>query len=472
MTPGSESGVELGMKISSVLLLVTGVLVGGAASYAWLAHQAVAVSATSAAKKPAAHKILYYRNPMGQPDTSPVPKKDSMGMDYIPVYADEVKAKPKERTILYYRNPMGQPDTSPVPKKDSMGMDYIPVYADAAPVEKGAVMIDASRRQNLGVTSVAVKTAKLTRAIKAVGVFAVDERRQYTITSKLDGWVDKLYVNSTGQTVKAGQPLFELYSPELIVAQQEYRIARQNKLDPAAQQRSPAGLGNAALTRLRYWDIPESAIRRLAEGGDVKRTLPIDAPITGVVLTKNITQGMKFSAGEALYQIADLSTIWLLADVFEQDLAAVQEGQTVQVKVNAYPAETFTGKLAFVYPTMNTQTRTVQVRVELNNSQGKLKPGMYAEAQLQVPVSADGQLVIPESALIDSGSRQVVLIDEGNGKYVPRKVQVLARGEMQQGERQIAVSGVKAGEKVVTQANFLIDSESNLQAAFSSMGGQ
>ena len=457
------------MKISSVLLLLAGVLAGGAASYGWFAHQA---ASTAAESQPAERKILYYRNPMGQPDTSLVPKKDSMGMDYIPVYADEVNAQPKERKVLYYRNPMGQPDTSPVPKKDSMGMDYIPVYADDAPAEKGLVSIDASRRQNLGVVSVAVTSAQLSRQIRAVGMFAVDERRQYTITSKLDGWVDKLYVNATGQMVKAGQPLFELYSPELIVAQQEYRIARQTQPNAAADKLSPAGLGGAALTRLRYWDIPEGAIRRLAGGGDVKRTLPLTAPTNGIVLTKNITQGMKFSAGDALYQIADLSQLWLLVEVFEQDLAAVKVGQEVQVKVNAYPAETFTGKLAFIYPTMNAETRTVQVRIELDNQQGRLKPGMYAEAQLQVPVSTTSQLVVPESALIDSGHRQVVLIDKGNGKYVPRTVQVLARGAVERGERQIAVSGVSAGEKVVTQANFLIDSESNLQAAFSSMGGE
>lgn len=453
------------MKISSVLLLLAGVLAGGATSYGWFAHQS---ASTTTESQPAERKILYYRNPMGQPDTSPVPKKDSMGMDYIPVYADEVNAQPKERKILYYRNPMGQPDTSPVPKKDSMGMDYIPVYADDAPAEKGLVKIDAVRRQNLGVTSVAVQTAQLARQIKAVGMFAVDERRQYTVTSKLDGWVEKLYVNATGQMVKAGQPLFELYSPELIVAQQEYRIARQFKPNGSAD----AGLGSAALTRLRYWDIPEGAIRRLAEGGDVKRTLPLTAPTNGIVLSKNITQGMKFGAGEALYQIVDLSRLWLLVEVFEQDLAAVKVEQDVQVKVNAYPAETFTGKITFVYPTMNAETRTVQVRIELDNQQGKLKPGMYAEARLQVPVGSDKQLVIPESALIDSGQRQVVLIDKGEGQYVPRNVQVLARGEVRQGERQIAVAGVSAGEKVVTQANFLIDSESNLQAAFSSMGGQ
>ena len=453
------------MKISSLLLLVVGVLAGGAASYGWFAHQGANASATS---QPAERKVLYYRNPMGQPDTSPVPKKDSMGMDYIPVYADEVNAAPKERKVLYYRNPMGQPDTSPVPKKDSMGMDYIPVYADDAPAEKGLVKIDAVRRQNLGVTSVPVKWAQLSRQVKAVGMFAVDERRQFTITSKLDGWVDKLYVNATGEQVKRGQPLFELYSPELIAAQQEYRIALQNQANPQLS----SNLGSAALSGLRYWDIPESSIKQLAAGSAAKRTLPYVSPVNGVVLTKNITQGMKFTAGEVLYQVADLSQLWLLAEVFEQDLAAVQPGQQVVIRVNAYPSQRFTGKVAFIYPTLNSDTRTVQVRIELANPDGKLKPGMYAEAQLQSTATGAAQLVVPESALIDSGHRQVVLIDKGEGQYVPRQVKVLARGEIAQGERQIAVSGVQEGEKVVTQANFLIDSESNLQAAFSSMGGQ
>lgn len=459
------------MKLSILSSLLVGVIVGGAGLYGvnhmgWM-PSSVAASAEPNSPAPTERKILYYRNPMGQPDTSPVPKKDSMGMDYIPVYADEVQDKPKERKVLYYRNPMGQPDTSPVPKKDSMGMDYIPVYADDAPEEKGAVKIDAAKQQNLGVVSVPVKQAKLTREIKAVGMFAVDERRQFTVTAKLDGWVEKLYVNATGDAVQSGQPLFELYSPDLIVAQQEYRIAQQT---PGLN--ADSRLGHAALTRLRYWDIPESAIKRLAKGGDVKRTLPLQSPVHGVVLTKNITQGMKFSAGEALYEIADLSHLWLLVDVFEQDMANVKTGQSVNITVNAFPGKHFSGKVSFIYPTLNTETRTVQVRIELDNTDGLLKPGMYAQAGVQSDLSQGLQVVIPESALIDSGKRQVVLIDKGDGKFAPRSVTVLGRGSLDNGERQIAVTGVQMGEKVVTQANFLIDSESNLQAAFASMGSE
>lgn len=454
------------MKLSTFSLLLTGVVAGGAGVFGWNQYH-LTQAATVSESAPAVRKILYYRNPMGQPDTSPVPKKDSMGMDYIPVYADEVKEQPKERKILYYRNPMGQPDTSPVPKKDSMGMDYIPVYADEQPEEKGAITIDASKRQNLGVVSVAATQAQLTREIKAVGMFAVDERRQYTVTAKLDGWVEKLYVNATGDQVKTGQPLFELYSPDLVVAQQEYRIAQQMPQTENSRQ----NFGQAALTRLRYWDIPNTAIQRLASGGEVKRTLPLTAPVNGVVLTKNITQGMKFSAGTALYEIADLSHLWLLVEVFEQDLAAVKIGQTVQIHVNAYPSKSFQGKVSFIYPTLNSETRTVQVRIELENPNQLLKPGMYAQAQVQSDVGSAMQTVVPESALIDSGKRQVVLIDKGDGKFAPRVVSVTGRGALDNGERQIAVTNVQPGEKVVTQANFLIDSESNLQAAFSAMGG-
>lgn len=376
-----------------------------------------------------------------------------------------------ERKILYYRNPMGQPDTSPVPKKDSMGMDYIPVYADAdSSAPAGLVKIDPVRRQNLGVTSTAVVAAVLQRHLRATGVFAVDERRQYTLTTKLDGWVDKLYVNATGEQVRAGQPLFELYSPDLVVAQQEYLIARKTQLNPDKPQTN--GFSDAALSRLKYWDIPQAAIRRLASEGEVKRTLPIDAPASGVVLTKNITQGMKFTAGQSLYEIADLSKIWLLVDVFEQDLAALRTGLPVDVKVNAYPTLMFHGSVAFVYPTMNTDSRTVKVRIVLDNPDFRLKPGMYAEAHVQIPLSQHPQAVIPESALIDSGERQVVLLDKGDGKYLPQPVQVQARGMDARDQRMIAVSGVPLGGKVVTQANFLIDSESNLQAAFADMGGK
>ena len=420
-------------------------------------------------------QVLYYRNPMGQADTSPVPKKDEMGMDYIPVYADEAAAPaamPGQRKVLYYRNPMGQPDISSVPKKDEMGMDYIPVYADDA--DPAQVTLSPQRIQLLGVTTAPATAEPLWLKVRANGRFAVDERRQVTVTAKYAGWVEKLPVNTTGQTVTAGQTLLETYSPELIAAQQEYLIARDNQ-GRLPLQTAPAGgrrmtLTEGALQRLRFLDVPERVVQQLAQRGTVLRTLPLAAPLSGVVLQKSVMQGMRFNAGDPLYTLADLSRIWLLAEVYEQDLAAVRVGQSVAVQVNAYPGEAFTGQVAFVYPTLNANTRTVPIRIELDNPALRLKPEMFAAVTLQVALDAPALPSVPESALIDSGRRQLVLVAQGEGRFAPREVVVAGRGESARGERRVQIrSGLLPAEQVVTRANFLLDSESNLRAALGAL---
>ncbi len=461
------------MKKSTAFGLLLMLLVGSGIGFGVSQWQQKQNPAAAASAKPE-RKILYYRNAMGQKDTSPVPKKDNMGMDYIPVYADEVSPQPAEKKILYYRNPMGLKDTSPVPKKDSMGMDYIPVYADdgSADQDSSAVKINADRIQTLGVQTSTANKEPVFRAVRAVGQFAVDEKRQYNITTKFDGWIEKLAVNATGQNVKAGQLLMEVYSPELLAAQNEYLIARanQNALNNLPGKNTYS-LTQAALERMKLWDIPSAELTRLAKTGQVSRRLALVAPKSGVVINKTAIEGMKFTAGETLFEIADLSKIWLLADVFEQDLGLIKPGQKVNVKVNAYPDETFNGSVAFIYPTLNGETRTAKVRIELDNPDGRLKPAMYGEVNLQATLNADPMVTVPESALIDSGTRQSVLVQTGNGKFASRLVKVGAHGETSSGERKVIIKdGINDGEQVVTRANFLIDSESNLQAAFSGLG--
>lgn len=461
--------------------LLGSLLGGGAVWWGLLAQPATDHAPSSPAAQTStqvARKVLYYRNPMGEADTSQVPKKDAMGMDYIPVYADEAApAVPRStspataRKVLYYRNPMGEADVSPVPKKDAMGMDYLPVYAEAG--EPGTVTLSPERIQLLGVETAPVGQMALHREIRAVGRMAVDERRQVTVSAKYAGWIEKLPVNTTGQTVVAGQTLLETYSPELVAAQQEYLIAR------ATQDRLPAegeatggprlSWSEGGLQRLRFLDVPESQLRSLAKEGRVRRTLSLLSPASGVVLTRNVQLGQRFEAGQALYEIADLSRLWLLVDVFEQDLQAVQPGQAVDIRVNAFPGETFTGHITFIYPTLNATTRTVPVRIELENPGLRLKPAMYAEATLAVPLPA-GALSVPESALIDSGTRQVVLLARDNGRFVPRQVVAGASGVTVGGERRVVIrEGLLPTERVVTRANFLLDSESNLRAAFSAL---
>ncbi|WP_028238073.1 MULTISPECIES: efflux RND transporter periplasmic adaptor subunit [Stutzerimonas] len=457
------------MKRSMILGAGTFALATAIAGFAggYLMAQKPTSSETVDSSAPQERKVLYYRNPMGLADTSPVPKKDPMGMDYIPVYADEAPTVAQgERKVLYYRNPMGLPDTSPVPKKDSMGMDYIAVYEGE---ESGStVTISPEKIQLLGVLTSPVERRVLTRTVRAVGTVQVDERGQYTLAPKFDGWIEKLHVNTTGEPVRKGQPLIDVYSPELVSAQQEFLIAnagRQRLAGGSANARQGvASLAESAMQRLRNWDIGEAQLERLRRTGKTSRTLTITAPVDGVVLEKTALEGMRFQAGDALYRIADLDTVWLIAEVFEQDLALIRLGQAVQLSVSAYPDRRFTGEVSFIYPDLSPQTRTVRVRIELPNPDGLLKPAMFGTAQLAAGERAP-VLALPDSAVIDSGTRRVALVALGEGRFEPRE---LLTGRRADGFLEV-LEGLGEGESVVTRANFLIDAESNLKAALSGM---
>lgn len=379
----------------------------------------------------------------------------------------------KERKILFYRNPMGLPDTSAVPKKDEMGMDYLPIYegeegndADAAK----QVKISSEKIQQLGVRSETATLRELARSVHAVGRVEVDERLSHTIAPKFEGWIEKLYVNTTGQAVKRGQPLLEVYSPDLVSAQNEYFIARQGEANlrnasPEAQA-SMRQLAEASQARLNNWDISTGQLQDMSKSSDARRSLTFRSPINGIVMEKKAVQGMRFIPGEVLYQIADLSSVWIVADVFEQDLALVQPGQVASAKLNAYPGKEFSARVSYVYPTLNPQTRTVPIRLELANPEGLLKPGMYADVELSAP--AKGKvLTVPTSAVIFSGKSKTVLVELAPGRFEPRQIKL----GMQGNDYVEVLQGLGEGEKVVVSANFLIDSESNLKAAFIGMSG-
>jgi len=372
------------------------------------------------------------------------------------------------RKILYYRNPMGLPDTSPTPKKDPMGMDYVPVYEgdDDTAGDSHALKLSQEKIQKLGVRTVEAKTQALTRTIRALGRIEVDERRVATVSPKFDGWVERLHVNVTGQPVVRGQALFDVYSPELVSAQREYSIASKGNealkdADGAARD-GMRSLADASLARLRNWDISEAQIKELAQQGDSRRTLSFRSPVNGIVMEKKAVQGMRFAAGDALYQIADLSSVWVIADVNEQDVGLIAPGQKARITINAYPGTAFEGAITYVYPTLNAETRTVPVRVELANPGGQLKPGLFASLELAAAPRATA-VTVPLSAVIDSGARQIVLVQVAEGRFEPRVVKLGARSDS---EVEL-LDGVKAGESVVTSANFLIDAESNLKAAVS-----
>jgi RND family efflux transporter MFP subunit len=389
-----------------------------------------------------------------------------------PAAATSANAK-ATKTILYYRNPMGLPDTSPVPKKDPMGMDYVPVYEGGEePQPNGReIRVNTEKVQRLGVRTEAARVRELTQTVRALGTMQIDERRINTVSPKFEGWIERLDVSTTGQQVTSGQPLMEVYSPDLVTAQHEYLIAARGI--EAVKDASPEIQGSmrelraSALTRLRNWDISDQELQRLEREGTVRRTVTLYSPVTGVVVEKPALKGMRFMPGEALYRISDLSSVWLLADVFEQDLGAIRPGQSAKITVNAYPGRTFTGKVAFFYPTVTPETRTGKVRIELANPGGLLKPAMYANVELAAG-PARKALTVPLSAIIDSGVRQVALVQLGEGRFDPREVKLGARAN----EHVEILDGVKEGESVVVAANFLIDAESNLKAALSGFQSQ
>lgn len=378
-------------------------------------------------------------------------------------------AKSGERKLLYYRNPMGLPDTSPVPKKDAMGMDYVPVYEGGAEPE-GQLGISLDKVQKLGVKSEAAAMRELHATLRATGRIEVDERRTYTIAPKFEGWVDRLYVNTTGQAVSKGQALFDVYSPDLISAQREHALAlqglasMQNADDDA--RKSMQQLVAASAARLKNWDIADAPSDAPA-AGDSRPHVTFRAPVTGIVLEKKAVQGMRFMPGDTLYQIADLSTVWAIAEVPEQNIGQVHLGSRTQVTVDAYPDRTFDGRVTFIYPTLDSATRTVQVRMEIANPNGLLKPAMFANAQIQAGKSGK-VLTVPASAVIDSGTRQVVLVRLAEGRFEPRTVTPGGRSD----DYIEILNGVAEGEQVVTSANFLIDAESNLKAALNGMDAQ
>ena len=404
------------------------------------------------------------RTAEGKAAQAATPNADGVAPGSAPAAA----AKPR---ILYYRNPMGLADTSPVPKKDQMGMDYVPVYEGEEP-QGPEVKISLDKVQKLGVRTEAAAYRNLARGVRALGTVQVDERSQRTVAPRFEGWIQRLLVNTTGESVRRGQPLMEVYSPDLVAAQQEYVIAwkgAQTLKDASPEiQASMRTLVDSSLQRLRNWDIAEEELQRLQQEGKPRSTLTLRSPANGVILEKPSVQGMRFMPGEVLYRIADLSSLWLLAEVFEQDLGLVRIGQAAKIHVNAYPERVFEGKVAFIYPAVTAETRTARVRIELANPGQLLKPAMYAEVELAVAQSPVKRLSVPDSAVLDSGNRQLVLVRRDEGRFEPREIKVGARGD---GYVEVA-DGIREGENVVVAANFLIDSESNLRSALNAFGGQ
>ena len=375
------------------------------------------------------------------------------------------------RKILFYRNPMNPAIKSDKPMKDDMGMDYVPVYEDEVAggsgpqvPGRGEVSLSPERRQMLGVRSVPVTRQEIGGELRTVGRVAIDETRVHHQHTRYEGFVERLYVDFVGAPVRRGQPLLAVYSPELVASQQEYLVAvraqrRTGDSSVPGVARSSLGLVEASRQRLMRFDMTAQQIRRLEETGKPLETVDVFADMGGVVTEKMAYHGMKVEAGMRLFTIADLSRVWVLADVYEKDLGSVRTGMPATVSLPYSPGQGWAGRVTFVAPTLEETTRTAKLRVELDNPGGALKPDMVADVVLRTP--GGSALVVPESALIRTGERTLVFVDKGEGRLEPREVQAGGRS----GEMVAIHSGVAEGERVVVAASFLLDSESSLRAA-------
>ncbi|OGD20550.1 MAG: hypothetical protein A2W03_07795 [Candidatus Aminicenantes bacterium RBG_16_63_16] len=389
------------------------------------------------------------------------------GMDLVAVEEEEqptpTQPAPKKKTI--YRSTMNPNEISDRPGKDSMGMEMVPFEVEeaAAPSEvsgRAAVKISPERQQLIGVKTETLKIQPIHKVVKAAGRVDYAEPNISLVTLKFEGWIEKLIVNSTGRLVRRGEPLLEIYSPDLVAAQQEYLLALKAKDIPGN-----AGLSvlNSAREKLRLWDISDQQVESLERTGQVKKTFAIFAPISGFVIEKEVLSGQKIMPGEKLFKIADLSTVWVFGDIYEYELPYVKLGQEAMISLSYFPGETFSGKITYIYPYLNSETRTNRVRIAVKNTEFKLKPEMYANLEIHVDYGA--KLAIPADAVLDAGVKNFAFVDKGEGYFEPREVSLGVKGE---GVYEV-LGGVAEGERVVISANFLVDSESSLKAALQQM---
>jgi RND family efflux transporter MFP subunit len=374
-----------------------------------------------------------------------------------------------ERKILYWQAPMNPTEIYDKPGKSAMGMDLVPVYADQVS-SGGMVEIDPATVQNMGVRTAVVKKTDFARSIRTVGYVDYNEENIFIVSSKISGWIEKLYVDYTGRQVKKGQPLLKIYSPELVTTQQEYLLAlKTNKMVSGSKfsdiTEGAETLLKATHQRLLYWDIPESEISRLQETGEVRKSLTLESPANGVVVHKNAYEGMHIGQGMSLYQITDLSTVWIDASIYDNELPWIRLGQKATVELSYLPGKELEGQVVYIYPYLDQKARDVKVRLEFNNPHQFLKPGMYANVRIKTTPIKDA-LVVPSEAVIRSGQRNLIFVTHGNGRFEPREVRIGEEGD--NGKIRI-ISGLLENEEVVISAQFLLDSESRLQEAIQKM---
>jgi multidrug efflux pump subunit AcrA (membrane-fusion protein) len=376
------------------------------------------------------------------------------------------------KKIKYWTSPMDPTYISEQPGKSPMGMDLVPVYEEEGEDKEPAstIRIDPGTMQNMGVRLGRVQQKRLIKNIRALGNITFDETKIFTVNTKFNGWIEKLYVNFIGEDVKKGQPLFDIYSPELVTAQEEYLLALEqySKLGNSSYPRIRDGarrLLEASRTRLQYWDLTDRQIELIGETRKVKKILTIYSPAAGVVTKKDAFKGHYVKQGEHQYEIVDLSSVWVDVDVYEYELPWVRKGMAADMDLSYIPGKRFKGKVLFIYPYLDPKTRTAKLRLAFTNPGYQLKPGMYANVNLKSVVATD-TLVIPQEAVIDSGVRKIVFVALGKGKFEPREVNIGLEGN--DNEFQV-LDGLSEGEEIVLSAQFMLDSESRLREAIQKM---
>ena len=447
------------MKAASLIVLVLAALGAAGSGGYWAGRQGISPQASNETENTSkqAGKVTYYQDPDGKPEYSPEPKQRADGRPFVAVREDadaSEQSKPATsaqagKRILYYRNPMGLPDVSKTPKKDSMGMDYIAVY-EGEETDNSTVKVSAGKLQRIGVKTEPATLRAIVMPVRAPGSIQLDERRISVISLRAEAFVDKVENVTTGSAVRSGQPLMRLYSPAVASAAADYAATLGFRGD------TPQG----SRQRLVNLAVPAQLLEEIERTRKAPLSFTWTSPQHGIVLERNVSDGMRVMPGDVMFRIADHSHVWAIVDVAERDLAAVAGGQSVTVRARSYPDRTFTGKVSLVYPHLSPATRTVRVRIELPNPDLLLLPDMYAEAEID---TGAGQklLAVPDNAVIDSGDRQVIIVDKGEGRFEPRSVLLGRRGA---GYVEVK-EGLAEAEAVVTSANFLIDAESNLKAA-------
>ncbi|NCO83581.1 MAG: efflux RND transporter periplasmic adaptor subunit [Nitrospirae bacterium CG_4_10_14_3_um_filter_44_29] len=332
--------------------------------------------------------------------------------------------------------------------------------------EAPAVEIPLEKQQLLGVKTVAASVKPLQKIIRTVGRIEYDERRLATVNTKIEGWIERLYVNYTGKYVKKGEPLAEIYSPELVATQQEFlnllkwkqsAISNQQSAIEVMLSKDAEAIIEAAKQRLRLWDINDAQIKKIEEAGKPIRTLTIYSPASGYVVQKTALQGIRVMPGERLFDVADLSRVWIVSDIYEYDVSLIKIGQTAKISLSYFPGREFSSRIDYIYPSLAGESRTAKIRFTIANPGGQLKPQMFTN--VEVKINLGNKLSVPESAVIDTGIRQIVYVDKGEGYFEPREVMIGLKAE---GMVEV-LKGIKAGEKVASSGNFLIDSEAQLK---------